>query len=76
MKTEAAGILVHASLTGYAYETTPNTPILAGQTSGTNSADLREQMIPPAVPRAGLGLLAQGATGLAIWRREDEAVSN
>ena len=76
VKTVAARTLVRAILTGYAYETTPNTPILAGQTSGTNAADLREQAIPPAAPWASLGLLAQGATGLAIWRREDEVVQN
>jgi hypothetical protein len=61
-------------LTGYAYETVANQPILTGQTSGT-AEDLS---IPrPAGSQSGsqskvqLGLLALGASGLPAWRREE-----
>jgi hypothetical protein len=44
-------------VTGYAYNTVPNQPILAGQTSST--------------PEPGtLGLLALGSLGLGFWRRK------
>jgi hypothetical protein len=48
-------------LSGYAYETTPNKPILAGQKSGS---DTDEANAVHNVPRAGtLGHLALGAAG-------------
>jgi hypothetical protein len=47
---------------GYAYNTVPNQPIRAGQTS---DGDLVGE-IPP--QPASLGLLALGAPGLDIWR--------
>jgi hypothetical protein len=57
---------VHAQeptvLTAYAYETEPNTPIYAGQSSDDDSVG----EIPP--QPATLGLLALGAPGLDIWR--------
>jgi hypothetical protein len=64
----------YAALTGYAYETVPNKSIVTGQTKGaadvkgavpSNSASLR----PGVRPAASLGLLAQGARGLDIWRK-------
>jgi hypothetical protein len=45
---------VQAVLTGYAYETVPNTPIMVGKTSGAEEA---------ATPPATLGQLAAGAAG-------------
>ena len=58
----------HASpvLTGYAYETVPNQPILAGATSGTKKASHVVH------PEARLGPLALGSAGLTAWRREEE----
>ena len=57
---------IGATLTGYAYETVPNRPIVAGQTSGTYSAgsddddgDNVRASIPPAATT--LGALALGA---------------
>lgn len=70
VKTLAVGTLVRAILTGYAYETTPNTPILTGQTSGQSAQD-----ITPAATRLSLGVLAQGAEAVAMWRREEEGVA-
>jgi len=55
---------VTALMTGYAYETEANTPIITGKTSGTNAA-MKE--------RGTLGQLAVGATALVAWRREAEA---
>lgn len=62
---------ITAALTGYAYETIPNKPILAGQTKGTNefAAEPDAELKPPAP--ATLGLLAQGALGMLVWRREE-----
>lgn len=43
-------------LTGYAYETIPNKPIIAGKTQGKGEATL--------------GRLAQGASGVSAWRQK------
>ena len=55
----------------FAYETIPNRPIIAGQEHGLDSS-----LIPSHSPTTGvkatLGLLAQGAQGLAAWRREEQ----
>jgi hypothetical protein len=54
---------IGATLLGYAYETQPDVSIEAGQTGSP-------------VPEPGtLGLLAAGAAGLAIWRRQRSRAS-
>jgi hypothetical protein len=65
---------------GYAYETTPNTPIVAGQTS---SADEKARLMDPStdftkkpIEPVSLGRLAQGASGITAWRREEEVLAN
>jgi hypothetical protein len=62
------------ALTGYAYETDPDTPIRAGDTGPVADARVPEMHnAPPAVATlrpATLGLLALGSTGLDIWRKE------
>jgi len=60
-------------LTGYAYETIPNKPIITGRTK--ESEEDGGQFSPTsrvALTRepATLGLLAMGSSGLTIWRRE------
>lgn len=66
-----------AALTGYAYETTPNKGIVAGEESGSNEVrsnlDNSNSTIIPAKTQAGpsLGSLALGAAGIEIWRREN-----
>ncbi len=65
-----------ATITGYAYETVPNKPILAG-TAETAAATANK---PPAALQApmnlqgktgpSLGMLAAGAEGTPLWRRE------
>jgi hypothetical protein len=61
-------------LTGYAYETDPDTPIRAGDTGPIADARVPEMhSAPPAVATlrpATLGLLALGSRGLDIWRKE------
>lgn len=51
-----ANIQVTGTLTGYAYETKPNTPILAGQKKEAETA--------PGRVGSGLGQLARGAVGM------------
>jgi hypothetical protein len=63
-----------AVVTGYAYETVANKAILAGKTHSTPAKSAANAVPMPApVPQpATLGLLARGADGMAIWRREEE----
>jgi hypothetical protein len=66
-----------AVLTGYAYETIPNTPVLAGSTSGTVGA----RPAPASglgiskTSRLSLGRLALGAQSISIWREEEKAAA-
>jgi hypothetical protein len=64
---------ITATLTGYAYETIPNKPIVAGKEHGTedSSALNTESLATPASTPATLGMLATGARGLSLWRREE-----
>jgi hypothetical protein len=67
--------VVTGVLTGYAYETVPNKPIITGKTKGPGDETSREQPTPaalavPSPKPATLGILAMGAPGMAIWRRE------
>ena len=50
-----------ATLTGYAYETVPNKPIITGKTKGPDVVTLEP---------ATLGRLGQGASGIAAWRKQ------
>jgi hypothetical protein len=73
LNVSCKGLDVVATLTGYAYETVPNTPIIAGQTKGSAEASVEPDaaLIAPALGPAPLGLLALGSHGLSIWRREE-----
>lgn len=59
-----------ATITGYAYETIAGKPIVAGTAATASSASARQ-------PHAGpsLGMLAAGAEGMPMWRRELAASS-
>jgi hypothetical protein len=59
---------IEAVLTGYAYETVADTAIVTGQTE-----DSAEQALSRDPAPASLGMLAAGASGLTIWRRESPA---
>jgi len=72
-----ASAMVAATLTGYAYETVPNRPIVTGKKTGP------EEAVPAAgqdrwgvglraLQPATLGRLALGAEGLVAWRRGKE----
>jgi hypothetical protein len=61
-------------LTGYAYETLPNKPIVTGITHDDSQIP-QASLMQPAPEKDGvifpmLGALALGADGIAIWRRE------
>jgi hypothetical protein len=66
------------SLTGYAYETIANKPIVTGQTNGpTETADLRQSptmaFSSPVRKPASLGMLAMGMACTPYWRRRYSA---
>jgi len=74
------GYEIFARLTGYAYETVPNKPIIAGRTQGKDEAEYDSGTgasltapIPDKPRPASLGALALGSPGLSIWRREESA---
>jgi hypothetical protein len=70
------GAVVKATLTGYAYETVANKPIIAGRTNSDTDETLEsDQSIPaavtlPASRSATLGRLALGSPALSVWKRE------
>jgi hypothetical protein len=60
-----------AKVTGYAYETIANKPILAGATKESDEEKSSAALETPAPGPATLGALALGAPGLSLWRRND-----
>jgi hypothetical protein len=72
LKTTCDLYKVEAVLTGYAYETIPNKPIVTGRTKDADGNDEvpNASLTTPAPEPASLGALAMGAPGLSIWRRE------
>jgi hypothetical protein len=76
------GHAITAVLTGYAYETIPNKPIITGKTKGPDDDSVEQQNDPgpgaslfgpiPETPQpASLGMLALGAQGVPLWRRKE-----
>jgi hypothetical protein len=57
---------------GYAYEDRADEPIIAGKTTGPEVALSIAPTAFPLKPSQSLGLLARGAHGVAIWRKEEE----
>jgi hypothetical protein len=67
---------ISATITAYAYETVANQPILAGTAAESESA--AEVQLPENIQNQGgasLGMLAAGADGLPLWRREEALTS-
>jgi hypothetical protein len=65
---------INGVLTGYAYETVANKPIITGKTKGSNEVGIAEPDAARTMPirkPATLGMLAMGSPGLSIWRREE-----
>jgi hypothetical protein len=58
--------LASAAITGYAYETIPGKPIVAGD-QGNDEGNTSETSVKPAT----LGALAAGAPALNSWRKEE-----
>ena len=62
-------------LTEYAYETVPKKPIITGKKKGSDDNVVGESdsafLGAPIVSARSLGLLAAGAPGLSIWRRQE-----
>jgi hypothetical protein len=61
--------LCAAILTGYAYETVPNKPIIAGKTEGPS--DRQNDQLQPVT----LGHLARGSSAIASWRVQRTAAT-
>jgi hypothetical protein len=64
---------ITATLTGYAYETIPGKAIIAGATKGPDDAETAAFLHSHTPEPTALGMLAVGAPGLSIWRREESA---
>jgi hypothetical protein len=62
-----------ATITAYAYETIANKIIVAGNTSSSTTDGVSEQR--PKSFEPSLGMLALGADGLPLWRREGTLTS-
>jgi hypothetical protein len=74
--TSSTPRLITAIVTGYAYETIPNKPIITGQTEGRNniSSEAPDAALTPPTPKAAtLGALAMGSSGRFSWHREQSA---
>ncbi len=58
------------AMLGYAYETIPNKPIIAGKKHAADDKQPSPASLGAPEP-ASLGRLAQGASGVAAWRRKE-----
>ncbi len=65
--------LMSATITEYGYETIANKTLDAGLAS-TNSAAVQAPTMTEPAGGASLGMLAVGAEGLALWRRDEARV--
>jgi len=61
-----------ATITAYAYETVPNQAILAG-TAEIETAEVQGSKANQTQAGPSLGMLAAGAEGLPLWRREESS---
>jgi hypothetical protein len=75
LNVKVVGHKLAATLTGYAYETIPNKPIIAGATERPDDASPTASLVRQTPEPVSLGVLARGALGLPIWRREERAAA-
>jgi hypothetical protein len=69
-----ATLRLSGAITEYGYETIPNKRVLAGVPSNNSAApDVQAKDSGSNAP--SLGMLALGASGLPIWKREDDVVN-
>ena len=73
VKMGGSGGGINATVTGYAYETVANKPIVTGQKKTMAVDAAASHAMPTHAAAAGLGRLAQGAAGLAVLRRREQA---
>ena len=78
VKFVAPSFFNSATLSGYAYETVPNRPIVTGQTTGTDETSIGDEVALAPVnystsAPAGLGVLATGAAGFERRRKQPNA---
>jgi hypothetical protein len=66
---------ITGTLTGYAYETTPNTPIVTGVKNEIGGLKDSASLDTPVGEHSTLGLLAMGAPARLAWRRKESAGS-
>jgi hypothetical protein len=74
LSVQVQGLSITATLTGYAYETIAGKSIRAGKMKGLDEitpAAQNGRFVRRLSQPATLGLLAMGAPGLSIWRREE-----
>jgi len=64
---------IYALLTGYAYETIANKAIVTGKTKGGQTVSRPAGLSQHESSTATLGVLAQGASNLAVWRERSTA---
>lgn len=66
--TVTAEQTVDVIVTGYAYETIANKPIVTGQTKSDESSEIPEASLDSSRPAATLGMLSAGASAIPLWR--------
>ncbi len=80
VRCNSANNKISAVLTGYAYQTIPNKPIVTGKTNGPDDVSDVGRADPAALNLSDpepptLGLLALGAPALSVWRRAEPAAA-
>jgi hypothetical protein len=79
VKLVSPGGYASGSISGYAYETVPNQPIVTGQTGGTADGNKQVSQAKPDSARIlesgaqTLGMLAMGAPATSVWRSKTTA---
>jgi len=65
---------LNGTITEFAYETTANKAITAGATKADSPSSDESGKVHQMFNGAPLGMLALGAEGIAVWRRENSSL--